>query len=367
MIDILLKIYNDRNVHLYCEKEHLALLYDYCKNHNIQITDYKAIYVHRTGGIHVFLRDVISFFVLINLIIKSKKKSKIVILSLMPICHLFLKILNILLKRDLIIILHGELEYALSPKVSYKFMSLPLKSALRINSKLTKYIFLSPVVYKNFTSLYRSKINKPIVIDHPYSFSQIPYAFHGSDIPIFSSIGVASIRKNSNYIFLLRDKLKDQISCNKLKLQHIGPFSAEMVNEDFTSLQVYGGKSMLSKGDFDQFLAGITYALFFYGNDMYKLTASGSILDAISFKKPIIAIRNDYFAHYFNEFGNIGYLVNDLIEMSNIIECIIKDFPTSEYKQQVENLARAQKAFSLNTVEKSIRQQLNMHSDKFSG
>ena len=92
----------------------------------------------------------------------------------------------------------------------------------------------------------------------------------------------------------------------------------------------------------------LDFILFFYNSETYRLTASGTIFDAISRKKPIIALRNDYFEYIFNKFGSIGYLVDSIEEMATLIQHIHSnkeiqqefDFDEIQNMMSTENITR---------------------------
>jgi hypothetical protein len=72
----------------------------------------------------------------------------------------------------------------------------------------------------------------------------------------------------------------------------------------------------------------------------YSLTASGVLLDAIAFKKPIIARRMPNFQAMFEQHGDIGYLFHDAAELQAVIEQILQETDRARYRQQVLNLSK---------------------------
>ena len=99
-----------------------------------------------------------------------------------------------------------------------------------------------------------------------------------------------------------------------------------------------------------QILVQIDYALFTYKLNSYKYTASGALIDAINFEKPIIALSNDYVKSYFDIYGNIGYLCNSYEELKNKIITITKNFPKEEYEIQVKNIQNIKKRENLKNI-----------------
>ena len=83
-------------------------------------------------------------------------------------------------------------------------------------------------------------------------------------------------------------------------------------------------------GEFQRAVAALDFILLLYPHDTYRLMASGAVLDALRFEKPIIALRTDYFEYLFKKFGKFGYLANDTGELLHLIEHaseLSRDFP----------------------------------------
>jgi hypothetical protein len=76
----------------------------------------------------------------------------------------------------------------------------------------------------------------------------------------------------------------------------------------------------------------------------YTLSASGVLLDAITFEKPIIARKIPIFEAMFEKHGDIGYLFNDDTDLTGIVERILQTADKSRYRRQVLNLRSARKS-----------------------
>ena len=100
---------------------------------------------------------------------------------------------------------------------------------------------------------------------------------------------------------------------------------------------------MLSKKELEDRASMLDFILFLYPKDSYRLIASGAILEAISLKKPILALRNDYFNYLFKKFGDFGYLtdsIEGLISLINTIQIKNKqfNFDTIQNNLSIENI-----------------------------
>ena len=101
----------------------------------------------------------------------------------------------------------------------------------------------------------------------------------------------------------------------------------------------------LSRKDFELRLNQLTYVVWTAKPDHYRLTASGTFLDAMAFLKPGIYLRNDYIAHYFDKMGDIGYLCDTFEEMVGLIHDLIADFPAARYQRQIQNIEIGRRIF----------------------
>ncbi len=88
----------------------------------------------------------------------------------------------------------------------------------------------------------------------------------------------------------------------------------------------------------------------------YELSASGALLDAITWLKPLIATRMPLTQHLFGEYGDIGYLCDNTEQMTESIEQVIKGFDEKRYEEQKERLKRARLARKPETLARHYRE-----------
>ena len=70
----------------------------------------------------------------------------------------------------------------------------------------------------------------------------------------------------------------------------------------------------------------------------YGLSASGALIDAITWLKPIIATRVPIIVDMFARFGDIGFLCDSLDHMRSTIEALARQPDQGRYNQQIANL-----------------------------
>ena len=128
-----------------------------------------------------------------------------------------------------------------------------------------------------------------------------------------------------------------------------------------TDPQVYIGavsgvtEQPLSTDEFSRRAASLAYSVWCADPQRYRLAASVSFIDSLSFGKPGIYLNNPYIAHYFERMGDIGYLCDSLTEMQEAILSILRHFPTDRYRQQCENIQRERHIFEPETLAPQFR------------
>jgi len=94
----------------------------------------------------------------------------------------------------------------------------------------------------------------------------------------------------------------------------------------------------LSRTEMETLLEDIDFNLILYTKDRYSLSCSASIIEAISYEKPIIHLENPCISYY-NMNNDIGYECSDLLSMAKKIEEIVLN-----YNQELNNI----KSFKIN-------------------
>jgi hypothetical protein len=99
-------------------------------------------------------------------------------------------------------------------------------------------------------------------------------------------------------------------------------------------------QSWPTRAEFIERLATLHYVCLPLHPTYYELAASGALLDAITWLKPIIATRLPIIADMFARFGDIGFLCDDLDQMRNAIDSLARNPDPDRYNRQIANLRR---------------------------
>jgi hypothetical protein len=263
-----------------------------------------------------------------------------------------LNLLNKVLRKRIIMFRHGCMEMLqinpLGKGIFYRFEN-KLTRQFFLNNKLIisermHFFVLGDVILKNLSVLLsKDKMKHFHSIDHPYDFDRNALTVkreNGSKLCI-GTVGVFNEYKGGGDILQLAQILKEK-EIDSLNISVTGKieFDISLLQEAGIDLPSNKGKSMVSVEELNDRVDRLDFILYFYPSDTYKLTASGAIFDAINRKRPIIALRNDYFEYIFSQFGSIGYLVDSVDEMADIIYRIsISTEKTVDYDfERIQNL-----------------------------
>jgi len=104
------------------------------------------------------------------------------------------------------------------------------------------------------------------------------------------------------------------------------------------------GTELVSRAKFVAGLRPLHFVVLPHQAASYTLTASGVLLDAIAWQKPVIARRIPIFEAMFERHGDIGYLFSDDSELKAIVEQILQTADRSRYRIQLQNLRSARKS-----------------------
>lgn len=273
-----------------------------------------------------FIRTIWGGFVTIKEYLFSKRNTVLIFNYTNPLSMPIILILNYLLRKKVIFVMHGELELQLKqnilifkPAFWYRlFHRVCLKYFFNGNRAII--LVLGDSIKNNLSKLFPSITPNVCSMWHPYFIED--YAIkERQNVLTIGTIGVMKKEKGLDSFIRLSEELDNLIREKKLILKSIGKIEdAIVVNSN--NIQWIGSKGLMPRKEFEDALQTLDYILYLYPSDSYKLTASGAIMDAIKFRKPIIALHNDYFDSLLKDVC-IGYVVNDIPEMVSVINKLV--------------------------------------------
>jgi hypothetical protein len=305
------------------------------------------------------LREVF-FAIKIFIIAKSKSVDFVVFTSAFPFTALFLNLFAYIFNIRIFICLHGDI--GVLKLKNFKLTTWVFKLAIN-NFLLNRARNVVLIIYgesiKEELFRYLPNISRKniITIDHPYNYSDRPRSFQ-SNAKTFSNIGAGIINKNTHYIFDLAKRFEKEISEKKLKFEIVGKVSSDVLSFKNDLVDIFTENQFISSDVFENKVETSDFFIYFFeSNTIYDLSPSGTFFDAIKYNKPILSLKNPFFNHYFNRFGNIGYLCDDLIQMKEVIQNILDNFDINVYELQKRNLNLAKESLDISYISNSFKSQ----------
>ena len=194
-------------------------------------------------------------------------------------------------------------------------------------------------------------------LDHPISPNEGASETVDLSEPIrFGFLGLADKPKG----FPLFVELANHVTAKygrRAEFHAIGLFSQNRppVN-GIEALATKPGATLMSRANFILGISPLHFIVLLHEAAPYALTASGVLLDAIVWEKPVIARKIPIFEAMFEKHGDIGYLFSDDTELKDIVEQLLRAADKSRYRRQVLNLRNVRKSRAPETLASSYRE-----------
>ncbi|NPV51771.1 MAG: glycosyltransferase [Candidatus Methanofastidiosum sp.] len=255
-----------------------------------------------------------------------------------------------------VIVLHNIVEAV--TKKPYELTEIPFWLRFWIkfrNISRLRYIALSPSIEIELIKRLPSLKNYVISIDFPYFFqSNTKKEFlktnSKTDAIKFGFFGVANVRKGAENFFKLAKEIKNEKTRYTPEFILIGPVEDKKLMNITENVFIPSPDKPLSGRDFEKYAEDLDYALIFHKPEQHQLTATASFFDAISYLKPVIAVKNPFVEYYFNEMGNIGYLCDDYSQIKNLILKILNEDQTENYNNQRKKMLDQRERLSFEII-----------------
>lgn len=304
-----------------------------------------------SSGIRSFFVFIFSFFYNLYFITFADKKTLLVFNYNNLMAVRSMNLINKLFNRNILIFCHGEMEFLISDIKQYG----PLNSLLwrfahhfflnkniQVHPKI-RFVVMGDAILRHMKETVPDNIGKAFIsVDHSYFFNDsLPYTPVNNQLKV-GTVGVFSKIKGGDdfcKLYYLVDKSKVEFSITGRIF-----YDMNIINRMNINLPKNKGANAIDREELEKRIQELNIILFFYPKNSYKLIASGAIMDAISMKKPIIAIRNSYFSYIFEKFGSFGFLVDSVEEMAKTIETLKKedlvfDFDTIQKKMNISSIS----------------------------
>ena len=158
-------------------------------------------------------------------------------------------------------------------------------------------------------------------------------------------VGLATPEKGMDSFLAIARRL-GEARRGALAFVHVGSVPEGADTAGFEVLEHPAVVGHLPRAEFTARLAGLHYIMLPFRRGYYDLSASGALLDAVTWLKPVIAMRVPLTEAFFAEYGEIGFLCEDVAEMERVVAMLAADPDPQRYARQVQALRGAQAARS---------------------
>jgi hypothetical protein len=289
--------------------------------------------------------------------LRRKNYNLVVILSLNNHLLILLKLLFLFTRHNVIFIAHSELELLNDKrkKILFKNFFSFKNNYLRYNVARFKFLFLSEKIMNNVIKISPGIQKHALYFNHPYRFDNNfveDYKERDNKINI-GFIGFAHENKG------IKDFLElSNIFSLDYKFSIIGSIDSKIDLANSKRVQIID--NVADRKNYINKVKDLDYIFMPYSRDKYNFYFSGTALDAVEMNIPIIAYRNKFSEYFFNECGEIGFIIESFSEALKVLSKI-KDkeiyFKNIEYMFFKKNLKQAKLKFSTGYNSNILKQQ----------
>lgn len=260
--------------------------------------------------------------------------------------------------RNVLVFCHNELEY-LQNAGKHKSLQKRILSGLtrsyfskkrRVAPGL-RFVVLGDSILHNLRPLVSSELYERFTsMDHPITPAQLPPRPATDDNRTLNigTVGIVNYYKGAAELAEIASEIGKEPG---ISFRIVGSVqgSTEPFSKAGITLPPHPSEPM-AEAEFSRAVAALDFILLLYPADTYRLMASGAVLEALRYGKPIIAYRTSYFDYLFRKFGAFGYLADsreEMIELLRSVDSLSRDFPFREIASHlsVQAIAPAIKKF----------------------
>lgn len=147
-------------------------------------------------------------------------------------------------------------------------------------------------------------------------------------------VGVATRAKGFDIFVRLARNLAESAP-GRLRFNVVGRVHPDFAATDLTCLAAPVGFDDLRRADFVARLKRLHYVCLPFQGGYYEMGASGAVLDAITFRKPLIVLPSPMTEYLFATGGDIGHLCRDQAEMEAVLRQLASAPDAARYRRQV--------------------------------
>jgi hypothetical protein len=234
--------------------------------------------------------------------------------------------------------LHGNLNDAFGWRPRNPLIrAFNLRSALTArHPRLLRFMVLEQGISDTLATLLPKGAARTDVLELPINVAEVA----GQQAPPFAPpiriglVGLASAAKGTALFLEIAREMTVRFP-GKVTFHHVGRLTPEADPAPFAILAEPPSTAHLPRAEFTARLAALHYVFLPISERYYNLSASGALLDAMTWAKPVIARALPIVTPHFRRFGDIGYLCDSDAAMRTAVETILTTMDADRYARQV--------------------------------
>jgi hypothetical protein len=220
-----------------------------------------------------------------------------------------------------------------------------LGSALADRHPRLRYLVLEPSILVELARLAPRAAERTDVLPLPVNTAEMPARPTAPlSVPLrIGFVGQGTAAKGFDQFLALARDVRARHG-DRVVFHHVGRLMPGEAPPDLAVLADPPSREHLPRDEFTRRLAALHYVLLpFREGGYYGLSASGALMDAITWLKPVIATRLPLVEHFFTRYGEIGFACDGGTGLAAAVEAALAlDAPG--YDRQVAAVQRARAA-----------------------
>ncbi len=304
--------------------------------------------------------DFILIVKIFRLLVSIKKTDTLYLLGIMPIAHIFISGLNTILKRNIVICLHGQMEaYLENTKIGMSKYYYRLSKFVFKRNDAIDYLIFGESIKNNLFHLFNTN-KRLIVIDQPYLHKEIENEdiWYNKNEYTLGILGRFDHSKNIKEFFAFVDYLEQEILEKKIRIKTIGKVNCDIPDKYSGLISFY--TRTLTKEEFEKEVLQLDFVISFTDEDYYRATPSGVFFDCIKWELPMLSLNNDFIQYYFTKYGNLGEVFNTTFEMIDFVKnkLIKSNYIFDQFDMYKKNLKMVKHQLSVEQLKEQFSKQL---------
>jgi len=282
-------------------------------------------------------------FLLIRQINKLRKKDHELLIFLsstsgiIGLSRVFLSKFNV---KCFIHLVLARIDYVL-PRNPFSAWFTIEKTLIRLGKKSCEIVVLENHIVDNLKSRFSHISSFIKCVPHPIALN-IPPQKHlvlKDEGPTICFPGSFSLQKGADLFYnLARYNHQNE---NRYNMVVAGKMTTDLTIDFKQSIfSIPPASSFISRKEFSSILNLSHFVFLGQDQKIYKWVASGVYLDALSYKKPIIALRNAFFESEFSKYGEFGFLFESI---EDLIHTLNTKLTPALYNKFITNITKAKK------------------------